>query len=85
MTKEEVNKLPDFALEREIINGHTQSHRNGNSNSFVSYIRPTRWKEVAVSDDIEALRKCGQKGDRIVNRKLFEVIEVLNGWGSAGE
>lgn len=46
-------------IERQEINDHTKSHRNGNSNSFVSYIVPTRWKAICMISDMNKEQAIG--------------------------
>lgn len=38
---------------------------------------PERWQEIAISKDIELLKKHAVSGDRIINRDTLVVQEAL--------
>lgn len=64
--------MPDYALQRKTINTYVRHELRQNMTNL-----PERWQEIAISKDIEQLKKHAVSGDRIINRDTLEVQKAL--------
>lgn len=60
-------------LQRLEINPHGQT-RNGNSTKMVTYVKQTRWKDVALCVEDPDPRVVVPKGYRIIDDETGEIV-----------